>query len=94
LKVYIESNVLSHVVKGCSGYNWFWLHGVRYRKGKTFTQAKQWNRRTWGYEANRIGKTACRCARAFKREAGETVQAAQIARLKVAGEYCQGRTGS
>ena len=42
----------------------------------------------------RIGKIACRCARAFESKAGETVQAAQIVRPKVADECYQGRTDS
>jgi hypothetical protein len=32
--------------KSAANINWFWLHDVRYREGKTLTQAKQWNRRT------------------------------------------------
>ena len=41
-------------------------------------------------QANWIGKIACRCARAYEREAGETVQAAQIVRPKVADEHLSG----
>ena len=33
-----------------------------------------------------IGKSACRCARAYENEAGEKVQVAQTTRLKVADE--------
>lgn len=41
-------------------------------------------------EAKRIGKNACRCARAYESRAGETIQAAQIARSKVADEPLSG----
>ena len=41
-------------------------------------------------QANWIGKNACRCARVYEREAGETVQAAQIVRPKVADEHLSG----
>lgn len=41
-------------------------------------------------EAARIDKTICRCARMYERRAGETVQAAQIVRPKVADEHQSG----
>jgi hypothetical protein len=41
-------------------------------------------------QAEQIGKNACRCARVYESKAGETVQAAQIVRPKVADEYLSG----
>ena len=41
-------------------------------------------------QAERIDKTICRCARMYESRAGETVQAAQIARPKVADEHLSG----
>jgi hypothetical protein len=41
-------------------------------------------------QAESIGKNACRCARAYESEAGEKIQAAQIARSKVADEHLSG----
>ena len=43
-----------------------------------------------GSKAERIDKTICRCARMYESRAGETVQAAQIARPKVADEHLSG----
>ena len=45
-------------------------------------------------QAEQIGKIICRCARMYESKAGETVQAAQIVRPKVADELYQGRTDS
>jgi len=41
-------------------------------------------------QAARIGKSTCRCTRVYESKAGETVQAAQIVRPKVAEEYLSG----
>jgi hypothetical protein len=41
-------------------------------------------------KAERIDKIICRCARMYESKAGETVQAAQIVRPKVAGEHHSG----
>lgn len=41
-------------------------------------------------EAGPIGKNICRCARMYESRAGETVQAAQIVRPKVADEPLSG----
>lgn len=41
-------------------------------------------------QAEQIGKIICRCARMYESRAGETVQAAQIVRPKVADEPLSG----
>ncbi len=62
-----------HSVACCyeySGYKLIRAVWCRYREGKTLTQAKQWNRRTWYYQAERIGKSDWKQSESVRKQSG------------------------